>query len=157
VRYGKVYQKARRSIPLIASRIKKTEREIEALADERQELSTAMTLDGLREAGSASPGAQAGLGGTNRTKKRGPTPTGQGTTSCPKDVHDALVRKTAKSFVSSDGLTILVGKSSKDNDTLTLKIAQSDDFWFHVGGYGGSHVVLRNPQGLKVLPRSSLL
>jgi len=157
VRYSKLYQKARRSIPLVASRIKKTEQEIRTLADERERLAAAVTLEGLRQAGSASLGARAGQGSSNRPDKTGPSPTGHGTTRHPRDVHDALVRKTAKSFVSSDGLTILVGKSSKDNDTLTLKIAQSDDFWFHVAGYGGSHVVLRNPQKLKAPPRLSLL
>jgi predicted ribosome quality control (RQC) complex YloA/Tae2 family protein len=157
VRYSKLYQKARRSIPLVASRIKKTEQEIRVLAHERERLAAAVTLEGLRQAGSASLGSHAGQGGSNRPDKTGPSPTGQGTPRHPRDVHDALVRKTAKSFLSSDGLTILVGKSSKDNDTLTLKIAQSDDFWFHVAGYGGSHVVLRNPQKLKAPPRLSLL
>ena len=63
----------------------------------------------------------------------------------------------AKSFVSSEGLEILVGRSSKDNDVLTLKIARNDDFWLHVAGYGGSHVVLRNPAKLPIAPKQSLL
>jgi predicted ribosome quality control (RQC) complex YloA/Tae2 family protein len=40
---------------------------------------------------------------------------------------------------------------------LTLKIAKGDDFWFHVAGYGGSHVVLKNPEKLVTPPRPSLL
>ena len=70
---------------------------------------------------------------------------------------ETLVRRTAKVFRSSEGMQILVGKSSKDNDTLTLKVARSEDFWLHVAGYGGSHVVLRNPEKLPAAPKQSLL
>jgi predicted ribosome quality control (RQC) complex YloA/Tae2 family protein len=156
VRYSKLYQKARRSIPLIAARIRKTEHEIKILADQKQSVVAATTLEGLRAAVSASRDAPLVRGKMGKSSKTGLT-TGQETTSHSKVASDSLVRKTAKSFVSSDGLTILVGKSSKDNDTLTLKIAQSDDFWFHVSDYGGSHVVLKNPQKLAVPPRQSLL
>src|SRR5207237_248965 len=47
-------------------------------------------------------------------------------------------------YVSSDGLEILVGRTSKDNDHLTLKIARPNDLWLHAADYGGSHVVVRN-------------
>jgi predicted ribosome quality control (RQC) complex YloA/Tae2 family protein len=69
----------------------------------------------------------------------------------------ALQRKVARLFVSSEGMEILVGKSSRDNDTLTQRIAKADDFWFHVAGYSGSHVVLRNPKKLGAPPQQSLL
>jgi predicted ribosome quality control (RQC) complex YloA/Tae2 family protein len=42
-----------------------------------------------------------------------------------------------------DGWTLLVGKSDADNDELSTAIAAPDDFWFHVVGLPGSHVVLR--------------
>lgn len=52
---------------------------------------------------------------------------------------------------------ILVGKGAAENDHLTFQVAEAQDFWLHVaGGYAGSHVVVRNPQGLKELPRSVL-
>jgi predicted ribosome quality control (RQC) complex YloA/Tae2 family protein len=40
------------------------------------------------------------------------------------------------------GWTVLVGKTDWDNDRLSLKIARPDDWWFHVRGTSGSHVVL---------------
>jgi len=40
------------------------------------------------------------------------------------------------------GWTVLVGKTDRDNDRLSLKIARPDDWWFHVRGTSGSHVVL---------------
>jgi predicted ribosome quality control (RQC) complex YloA/Tae2 family protein len=42
---------------------------------------------------------------------------------------------------------VLVGRTEIDNDTLSLKIAQPNDWWFHVRGMPGSHVVLRCPPG----------
>lgn len=59
-------------------------------------------------------------------------------------------------FLSSDGLDILVGKAASDNDHLTFKIASQDDFWLHVAGTPGSHVILRNPQHLERPPKASL-
>ena len=42
-----------------------------------------------------------------------------------------------------DQWTVLVGRTEKDNDTLSLKVAKPNDWWFHVRGMPGSHVVLQ--------------
>ena len=34
------------------------------------------------------------------------------------------------------------GRTARDNDRLSLKVARNDDWWFHVRGMPGSHVVL---------------
>lgn len=62
----------------------------------------------------------------------------------------------ARSFSSSDGFEILVGKRAKDNDVLTFKIAKSLDIWMHAADYPGSHVVVRNPNR-KDIPQRTLL
>src|SRR5512145_1797773 len=54
------------------------------------------------------------------------------------------------------GFVILVGKADRDNDELSLSIAEPQDFWLHVAGPAGCHVVVRNPDGLDVLPRAVL-
>ena len=41
------------------------------------------------------------------------------------------------------GWTVLVGKTEMDNDLLSLKVADPADWWFHVRGMPGSHVLLR--------------
>jgi predicted ribosome quality control (RQC) complex YloA/Tae2 family protein len=38
---------------------------------------------------------------------------------------------------------VLAGKTDADNDRLSLKIAGPKDWWFHVRGMPGSHVVLK--------------
>jgi predicted ribosome quality control (RQC) complex YloA/Tae2 family protein len=38
---------------------------------------------------------------------------------------------------------VLVGRSAKDNDALTFKVAKSRDVWLHVQGYSGSHVIIQ--------------
>lgn len=48
-----------------------------------------------------------------------------------------------KKFLSSAGLEILVGQDDDSNDQLSLKIAETNDLWFHIAGAPGSHVVLR--------------
>lgn len=43
--------------------------------------------------------------------------------------------------------TVLVGRTDRDNDYLSLKVAKANDYWFHVRGMPGSHVVLQVPAG----------
>lgn len=64
-------------------------------------------------------------------------------------------RSVARRFVSPDGLTVLVGRTAEDNDVLTFKLGSPRDFWLHVAGESGSHVVVRNPENLDRLPRET--
>ncbi|MGH7873601.1 MAG: NFACT RNA binding domain-containing protein [Candidatus Binatia bacterium] len=43
----------------------------------------------------------------------------------------------------ADGWTLLVGGTDSDNDYLSIKLAEPDDWWFHADKVPGSHVVLR--------------
>src|SRR4051812_18271025 len=65
-------------------------------------------------------------------------------------------RSVARRFVTPDGLTVLVGRTAEDNDVLTFRIGMPRDFWLHVAGDSGSHVVVRNPEGLDRLPKDTL-
>jgi predicted ribosome quality control (RQC) complex YloA/Tae2 family protein len=55
-----------------------------------------------------------------------------------------------------EGFEILVGKGDAENDRLTFDVAAPHDWWLHVAGYSGSHVVVRNPDDLAELPRPVL-
>jgi predicted ribosome quality control (RQC) complex YloA/Tae2 family protein len=62
----------------------------------------------------------------------------------------------ARRFVSPDGLTVLVGRSAADNDLLTFELGEPRDAWLHVAAESGSHVLIRNPDGLERFPRDTL-
>jgi len=52
---------------------------------------------------------------------------------------DAKLRE----FLVDGKYKVLVGRDSKSNDLLSIKIAKQNDYWFHARGLPGSHVVLR--------------
>ncbi len=45
------------------------------------------------------------------------------------------------------GWVVLAGKTEADNDRLSLKTARQNDWWFHVRGTSGSHVILQARPG----------
>jgi len=51
-----------------------------------------------------------------------------------------------------EGFEVLIGKGDAENDALTFGVAEPHDFWLHVAGPPGSHVVVRNPDRLAELP-----
>lgn len=57
-------------------------------------------------------------------------------------------------FLSSDGFTILVGKNNKQNDFLTLRVANNDDLWMHTKNIPGSHVIIKSDG--KEIPESTI-
>lgn len=59
----------------------------------------------------------------------------------------ALQALPYREYWSSSGLRIWVGKRGKDNETLTFTLANGLDFWLHVDGFPGSHVVIKGTQG----------
>ncbi len=56
-------------------------------------------------------------------------------------------------FVTSDGFTVYVGKNNLQNEEVTFKLASGNDWWFHVKGQPGSHVVVRT-EGRELPDRS---
>jgi predicted ribosome quality control (RQC) complex YloA/Tae2 family protein len=50
-------------------------------------------------------------------------------------------------YLLPHGWLVLAGRTDEDNDQLSLKLAAPNDWWFHVRGQPGSHVVLRVPPG----------
>lgn len=46
-------------------------------------------------------------------------------------------------YKTENGSDIYVGKNSKQNDYITLKVAKKEDLWFHVKDSPGSHVILK--------------
>jgi len=48
---------------------------------------------------------------------------------------------------------IKVGKTARANDQLSLKLGQPMDYWFHVAGMPGSHVLATHPEHPVPCPR----
>ncbi len=57
--------------------------------------------------------------------------------------------------MSPDGFRVLIGRNNRQNDELTLKIADKNDVWFHTKNIPGSHVIVIS-EG-KELPESTVL
>src|SRR5207253_11403595 len=54
----------------------------------------------------------------------------------------AADRLPYRTFRSSAGTPILVGRSARDNDALTVKVARGNDVWLHARDIKGAHVVM---------------
>ena len=52
-----------------------------------------------------------------------------------------------RKYLSSDGYTILAGRNNIQNDELTFKVADKNDWWFHIKGLPGTHVILKTRPG----------
>jgi len=57
------------------------------------------------------------------------------------------IRRNAFIYEPVDGFVIIAGRTSKDNDFISVKVAAPEDYWFHVRGMPGSHVLLRSLNG----------
>ncbi len=139
--YFKLARKARRGLEAINARLPQIEDEIARLETQLAQLAAITRADELNSFAAqfkpAATGQQQGKRSSQPGKK-------------PKDEKLAGVRR----YRSSEGYEILVGRTDRDNDNLTFRIAKSFDLWFHAADYPGSHVVLRNPQRKPVPARS---
>jgi predicted ribosome quality control (RQC) complex YloA/Tae2 family protein len=50
-------------------------------------------------------------------------------------------------YLLPNDFELKAGKTDVDNDRLTFQEAAASDFWFHVKGVPGSHVILHQQQG----------
>ena len=59
---------------------------------------------------------------------------------------DKKPKITSKPFhyLSTDGFHIYVGKNNYQNEDLTFKMANGNDWWFHAKGMPGSHVIVKS-------------
>ena len=52
-----------------------------------------------------------------------------------------------RTYTLPGGWQVLVGRSDADNELLSFEVARPDDWWFHIRGMPGSHVILQGPPG----------
>ena len=131
------YTKAKRAAEEIAERLRQIDREIAALEHRLQQ------LDEIIQSRD-----EAALNGFEKPAPAPKVPAKK--TSKPEKI--AGVRR----YLSTDGYEILVGRTARDNDNLTFRVAQPNDLWMHTGDYPGSHVVVRNPTR-KEIPQRTII
>lgn len=68
----------------------------------------------------------------------------------------AAKRSPWNTFTSLDGWPILVGRSARESDELTLRRSKGHDLFLHVRASPGAHVIVPTPRG-KTVPRDTLL
>ncbi len=57
-----------------------------------------------------------------------------------------LAKLNYEEYLSSEGITIFVGKNNKQNEYVTHKLAHSNDTWLHTKDIPGSHVIIHSPK-----------
>ena len=119
------YTKAKRAVEEIGARLVQLENELKKLGTKLVKLEKAIATRDVAaltefEGKKASPAA------VSKKQKASPTLPGM------------------RRYQSSDGYEVLVGRTARDNDQLTFRVARPNDLWLHAGDYPGSHVIVRN-------------
>ena len=78
-------------------------------------------------------------------------------TSGAKRKPDLPAKLQPRRLKTVEGWDVLIGRNNEGNDHLTLHVARSEDYWFHVHGTPGSHVVLRRGKGKDEPSKQTLL
>lgn len=136
-KYFRRYAKARNARVEVEQRIDKTNKEILRLEKAGIEIEAAVECRDVE----------------SLTAFTGPAKTSR---DRPSNKIDTKAFQGIRSYISSDGFDILVGKKATDNDYLTLRVAHSRDTWMHAADYPGSHVVIRNANR-KDIPQRTII
>jgi len=59
------------------------------------------------------------------------------------------MEKKLKQFITTSGVSVILGSNCHENDSLTFEIGKLEELWFHVSGSPGSHVILQTEHPLK--------
>jgi predicted ribosome quality control (RQC) complex YloA/Tae2 family protein len=140
------YAKARASARALPARIAHLEGDILGLREARVQIDAAVSAADLEEIHADL--TERGFlprrpGRARRTGSRALMP---GPAARAKDArrHRAAQAATApRRFTTAGGATIIVGRSARENDRITFRLAGPEDLWFHVRGMPGAHVILK--------------
>lgn len=133
------YAKVRASAQTLPTRIADLEGDILGLREARVQIGAAASAADLEEihADLAERGFlprrpdRAHRSGSRRQPRSGP----------------AVVTRTRpgapRRFTTAGGATIIIGRSARENDRVTFRLAGPEDLWFHARGMPGAHVILK--------------
>lgn len=134
-KYFERYGKLKRTFEALTVQIQETKEELEHLESISSSLDIALEEDDLIQ-------VKKELIQYGYIKKHGPV-----------NKKEKKHKNTSKPFhyISSDGFHMYVGKNNYQNEELTFKFANGNDWWFHAKGMAGSHVIVKT-EGVKELP-----
>ena len=128
------YTKAKRAIEEIGARLVQIEQELEQFDEKRVKLEEAIASRDV-------------LALADFEEQKGPT-------AGKKKQKASLAIPGMRRYRSSDGYEVLVGRTARDNDQLTFRVARPNDLWLHAGDYPGSHVIVRNSSRSEIPQRT---
>lgn len=105
--------------------------------------------EGHRPPGAVAPPVRTGTLTPARPARStlGPRPAGK---------EDVPAKLLPRRYRTREGWEVWVGKTNEGNDYLTHRLARPEDYWFHVQGSPGSHVVLRRGKATDEPSRDAL-
>jgi predicted ribosome quality control (RQC) complex YloA/Tae2 family protein len=127
------YGKAKRAVVEIRERLAQVDQEVEELREKQVKLGQAIASGDEAILTSFAEGKQKTVLAKSKDSKS-----------------IAGVRR----YRSSNGYEVLVGRTARDNDKLTFRVARPNDLWLHAGDYPGSHVIVRNSSRREIPQRT---
>ncbi len=127
-KYFDRYGKLKRTYEALSALIQETKAEIDYLDSVATALDLSRTETDLAQ-------IREELIANGYIRQRGPAKKKQPTKSSPYN------------YRSSDGFDIYVGKNNVQNDELTFKLGEGNDWWFHAKQIPGSHVLVKTKDG----------
>ncbi|MDH4246705.1 MAG: NFACT RNA binding domain-containing protein [Deltaproteobacteria bacterium] len=143
-RYFRRYRKARDSAAPVAGRLEDTQDELEALDALLAALELAESEADLKQVVLKFPWAARILA----PPAPKPSAASKGAGAPGSGGEEVMTR------LSADGLTVLVGRNKEENDRVTFRLGNGRDWWFHVQGLPGSHVLVKTPDGALPPPKT---
>jgi predicted ribosome quality control (RQC) complex YloA/Tae2 family protein len=128
------YTKAKRAIEEVSARLVQIDQELDQFDEKRVKLEKAI--------------AECDLSALADFEKQKSEPAGR------KKQKASLSLPGMRRYRSSDGYEVLVGRTARDNDQLTFRVARPNDLWLHAGDYPGSHVIVRNSSRVEIPQRT---
>lgn len=128
-KWFKLAKKGKERTKLLPERIEETEKEIDLLKDKIAQIEENDSLDDFIK--------------KEEEKQQKPLTKKKAKNTLLKDVVEIDLPMGFKGYF---------GKNARGNEVVSFKIANGEDFWFHVADYSGSHLVVRNPNRKEELP-----
>ena len=118
------------------------EEDLEALEEEiKEESSQIKKAKPVQNTGD--PNKQVGIAKSGKASSRALREAAKRAQDRNKKISSKKKEVSFRKRITSDGYEILSGRNNIQNDKLTFQIASKQDWWFHIKGLPGTHVILK--------------